>query len=250
MGHVMARFRIIGRGRAGGSIRAALAARGWQDAGFLGRDDDPSGAARDVDLLILAVRDDAIESVARSVDEGDAVVAHLSGAKTLDALGPHARTASIHPLVSLPDPATGARRLLHGATFAVAGDPIARAVVDALGGRAITVGDEHRALYHAAAAVAANHLVALTGQVERLAESVGVPVDAYWDLMSATLDNVRSDGSEASLTGPAARGDLETIRNHLDALPPSERDLYLALADEAARLADRDAPSVRLTPPT
>jgi predicted short-subunit dehydrogenase-like oxidoreductase (DUF2520 family) len=119
----------------------------------------------------------------------------------------------------------------------VAGDPVAAEVVRALGGRSFTVADADRAAYHAAACIAANHLVALMGQVERIAAPVGVPFEAYYDLAKAALDNVGVLGPVVALTGPAARGDTATIERHLAALPPEERPAYEAMAAEARRLA-------------
>jgi predicted short-subunit dehydrogenase-like oxidoreductase (DUF2520 family) len=145
--------------------------------------------------------------------------------------------------MSLPDAATGSRRLLDACTFAVEGDPLMAEVVASLGGRAIDVPATSRALYHATASIAANHLTALCAQVESLAEQVGVPVDAYWTLMRTTLDNVADVGPAAALTGPAARADWETIRAHLAALPTDDdRDLYLALCERSAHLAGHDMP--------
>jgi predicted short-subunit dehydrogenase-like oxidoreductase (DUF2520 family) len=165
------------------------------------------------------------------------VVAHVAGSLGLDVLVPHVRRASVHPLVALPSPDIGAARLTDGVWFAVAGDPIARAVVEALGGRAFTVDDAHRAAYHAAAAIASNHVVALLAQVERVAAGAGVPIDAYLDLVRATIDNVAELGAVEALTGPAARGDEATIARHLAALPDDERALYEVLADACRKLA-------------
>jgi predicted short-subunit dehydrogenase-like oxidoreductase (DUF2520 family) len=233
------RVRIVGPGRAGTSLARALAAAGWDVAPLLGRSDDPSGAAADVDLVVLATPDGEIARVAQAVrPEDGSVVAHMSGSAGLDVLAPHARRASLHPLMALPTPEVGARRL-QGGWFAVAGDPLAGEVVDALGGRAFAVDDADRVVYHAAAVIASNHLVALLGQVERLAASVGVPFEAYLDLVSATVGNVRELGPAAALTGPAARGDEATIRRHLAALPADEREAYQALAGAARRLAAR-----------
>lgn len=241
-------FRIIGPGRAGTSFRIALERQGWQCRGVVGRADDPTEAAQDVELVIVAVPDDAIATVANAVRPGSAVLLHLSGAATLDRLQPHPRRGSVHPLVSLPDPETGADRLTDGATFAVAGDPMAARIVDALGGRAIEVADQDRAIYHAAAAVASNHVVALCAQVERLAEAARVPVDAYWELLARSVDNVRAVGATAALTGPAARGDHATIAAHVAAIGADETDLYLALADAAAALAGQRPPSTVIGP--
>ncbi len=222
-------------------MAAALGARGWTCRGIHGRR-PPTGLVDTVDAVIIAVADDAIATVAAGLAAGRGAVLHTSGASDLSVLAPHRRRASVHPLLSIPDPRTGFARLTGGGVFAVAGDGVATEVVESLGGRPIAVADDRRALYHATAAVAANHLVVLCAQVERLAATAGVPVEAYWALMTTTLANVERHGAGPSLTGPAARGDRSTIEAHLAALPPSERDLYQALADEAARLA-RSGPS-------
>jgi predicted short-subunit dehydrogenase-like oxidoreductase (DUF2520 family) len=242
-------IRIIGPGRAGTSLAAALSVRGWSFAGFLGRGDDLSGAARDVDLLVLAVPDDAIAEVAAAVEPVPATtVVHLSGSLGLHALAPHPRRAGLHPLVPLPNAAVGAARLASGVTFAVAGDPAARAVVEALGGRVVEVGDGDRAAYHAAACIAANHVVALLGQVERVAASVGLDLESFLPLTRAAVDDVADLGPGAALTGPARRGDWATLSRHLDALPADERAAYQAGAALATRLARQTAPPEPDTP--
>lgn len=235
------RLRVIGAGRAGGSLAGALGRVGWDVVGLLGRDDDPTDAGADVDLLVIATPDHALAAVAATVVPHPAtVVAHLSGARGLDVLGGHPRVAAIHPLVALPDAHRGSIRLVSGAWFAIAGDPLAQRVVDDLHGRWFEVADADRAAYHAAAVVASNHLVALLGQVERIAGGIGVPPEAYLDLARATLENVAALGPAAALTGPAARGDWDTIARHLAALDPSEVEAYRALAAAARRLVAGD----------
>jgi predicted short-subunit dehydrogenase-like oxidoreductase (DUF2520 family) len=242
------RVRIIGPGRAGTALARALTSARWHVAPVLGRDDDPAPAAHDVDLLVIATPDDRVREVARAVEPvPGTVVAHLAGSLGLRALAPHPRRAAVHPLVALPTPAVGARRLV-GSWFAVAGDPLAHDVVRALRGRWFEVADADRPVYHAAAVIASNHLVALLGQVERLSHAVGVPFEAYVDLARATLDNVAALGPAAALTGPAARGDETTIRRHLRALPPEERRAYRGLMNAARRLAQQPRPAAEATP--
>jgi predicted short-subunit dehydrogenase-like oxidoreductase (DUF2520 family) len=235
----MPRLRIVGAGRAGRSLAGALeaGAPGWSSLPVLGRRDALAGSAAGVELLVLAVPDTAIASVAAAIDPDPAcVVAHLSGATRLEVLFRHPRRASIHPLVSLPNPEVGAARLLGGAWFAVAGDPLAVELVNALGGRPFSVDEQQRAAYHAAACIASNHFVALLGQVERVAAAAGVPIDVYFDLVRETLDNVEALGPAAALTGPVARGDEATLARHLEALAPGEREAYRAMADAARQL--------------
>ena len=240
----MITFRIIGPGRAGRSLSAALEGReGFELRGILGRSDPPAGAAHGVDLLVVATSDDVVATVASSVAPcATTVVAHLSGSLGLEVLDGHPRRGSLHPLVPLPTPEVGCDRLRSGIAFAVSGDPLVAEVVRALGGTAFAVGDAERARYHAAAAIAANHLVALTGQVERVAASVGLPLYAFEALMLSALDDAISLGPREALTGPAARGDRETVGRHrqeLAQLPGARQELaaYDAMVDLARRLS-------------
>jgi predicted short-subunit dehydrogenase-like oxidoreductase (DUF2520 family) len=230
---------VVGRGRAGGSFARALGDAGWDVELLAGRDPAVVEAGRRVDLVLVCVADEHVEEVAARVDPADAVVAHVSGSLGLDVLSSQPRRAAIHPLVALPNADVGAARLRAGATFAVAGDAIAREVVDALGGRAIDVPDESRVAYHAAAAIASNHLVGLLGQAERVAATAGLDLDVYLDLVRATVDNVAALGPRAALTGPAAREDHVTIERHLAALDESEREAYRVMVEQCRRLVSQ-----------
>ncbi|MHB1777684.1 MAG: DUF2520 domain-containing protein [Acidimicrobiales bacterium] len=236
----MQSVRFIGRGRAGGALALALAGLGWDVRRPLGRGDDPSDAAAGVDLLVIATPDDVVAEVASAVHpvEGT-VVLHLAGSLGTDVLAPHRRRAALHPLVPLPDPSAGAQRLTGGVTFAVAGDRLAAAIAGQLGGRVVEVADADRPAYHAAACIAANHVVALLGQAERVAASAGLGLEAFLDLARAAVDDVARLGPAAALTGPASRGDWATLAAHRDALDPSERPGYHAGAALARRLAEQ-----------
>ncbi|NNC80924.1 MAG: DUF2520 domain-containing protein [Acidimicrobiales bacterium] len=237
------RFSLIGPGRAGQSLGVALVSCGWTSGPVFGRRNDPTRALNDVDLCVLAVPDDAIAAVASSIEPNDdTVLMHLSGATPLSALGDH-RAASLHPLVSLAEPIRGAEAL-RSAWFAVAGDPMADRVAEELSGQRFRIADEDRALYHATAVVASNHLVVLLAQVERLAMEVGVPMEAFLPLIRGAIDNVDHLGAHAALTGPAARGDSDTIDQHRAAIAeriPDDLDLYNELVRHAQHLAGTEA---------
>lgn len=229
----MPTLRVVGPGRAGGSLARALAAAGWIVLDPIRHGEPVAAAAEGVDLLVLATPDAAVADVAASITPvPTTVVAHLAGSLGLDVLAPHERRAAVHPLRAIPTPTTE----LTGAWFAVAGDALAERVVDDLGGHRVAVDDAHRAAYHAAACIASNHLVALLGQAERVAATAGVPLAAYLDLVRQTVDNVEALGTVDALTGPVRRGDEATIARHLAALDPAERPAYEALADAARKL--------------
>jgi predicted short-subunit dehydrogenase-like oxidoreductase (DUF2520 family) len=227
---------IVGRGRAGTSFELALRAAGHSVRIFA---HDHLSTVTPCDLILLCVPDDHVAEVARNLpDDDQAVVAHIAGSRTLEVLGDHPRVGSLHPLVALSSPEIGARRL-QGATYSVAGDPLLLEVVESLGGVAIRIDDAHRAGYHAAACVAANHLVALMGHVGTLADKVGMKLDDFLPLAFSALEDVRERGPVAALTGPASRGDLSTIDAHLAAIPESERATYVALVNAALSLAEQ-----------
>ena len=162
--------RVVGPGRAGGALSSALTKVGWTVLAPVRHGDALADAAKDVDLLLLATPDGVIGEVAASITPVETtVVAHLSGARGLDVLATHPLRAALHPLTSMPTADVGAERLARGAWFALDASSdeamtTVESVVTALGGRSFVVNDEHRVAYHAAAAIASNHVVALLGR--------------------------------------------------------------------------------------
>ena len=232
--------RVIGAGRAGRSFAKAIDDLvEWDVIDMRGRGVAIDDAAADVDLVVIATPDAVVADVAAAIRPGRAVVAHVAGSLGLDVLAPHDRRAALHPLMSLPDAEIGAERLM-GGWFAVAGDPLVADLATALGGRTFEIADDDRALYHAAAAVASNHLVALLGHAQRLGASVGVPADALLVLALRSAENAVALGPAAALTGPAARGDEETLVAHREAIgrrAPREVAAYEGMLAEARRWA-------------
>ena len=227
---------LIGAGRAGSSFSLALRRVG-HNVQLLSHDE--LSALGSPDLILLCVPDDAIANVAAQIAISDEyVVAHVAGSRTLDVLAPHRRVGSLHPLMALPDAEDGAERLI-GAPYCVAGDDLVRSVAASLEGRIITLADSQRTVYHAAAVVASNHLVALLGHVQTLAESIGLTLDDFLPLARQSLRDVATLGPDEALTGPASRGDMATIDAHLAAIPENERATYVALANAAFELSER-----------
>jgi predicted short-subunit dehydrogenase-like oxidoreductase (DUF2520 family) len=242
-------LRLVGPGRAGRSLASALVDTGCDLRAVSGRGDDLTAAAEGVDVVIIATPDGAVADVAAAIRPVETtVVLHMSGALGLDVLAPHPRRASLHPLMPLPSAEVGRVRLRSGITFAVAGDQMAAALGRSLGGRCIEIDDDHRAAYHAAACIAANHLVALLGQVERVASSAGLDVDAFVPLALAALGDVADLGPAAALTGPASRGDEATLIRHREALAPDEIAGYDAGVALVRRLAAESALAVPVAP--
>jgi predicted short-subunit dehydrogenase-like oxidoreductase (DUF2520 family) len=223
---VVQTIRIIGSGRVGSAVAARLRERGID----LAEDE--------ADLVLLCVPDRAISEVAAEIAKGP-WIAHTSGATPLAALDPHERRFGLHPLQSF----TRARgpEQLDGAYAAVTaetneGREVGYWLARQLGLEPFALDDSDRALYHAGAVVAASYLVTLHQAAAELVEAAGAPPKALVPLMTRVIEN------DFELTGPAVRGDWETVEAHLEAIRerrPELEPLYRALADATAELAVR-----------
>lgn len=242
----------------GGESTAARVTRWLPDVAVTEIPDAVVGA----EVVAVAVPDRAIEGVAIAVAERietGTVVAHLSGALGLQVLDPVARAGgvplAIHPLQTFPD-IEAAIAALDGTSIAVTADEeagwrVGDALAADLGGRPFRLADEHRAVYHAAAVFASNYLVAVSGAAATFFEAAGVPdpLAAMRPLQEATLANIHRLGPRDALTGPAVRGDAETIDRNLAAIATSAPHLvaaYVALCRLALAVAqERLAPADR-----
>lgn len=204
-------------------------------------------------LLLLAVPDSVLATVANELALAGPAPAgcaalHLAGALSTDALAPlHEMgysVGSLHPLQAVADPWSSSERLV-GAAWAVAGEPGAmaagRRIASALGGRTLVIPPVFRPLYHASASAASNFLVALLSFSVRLLVQAGVDereaLPSLLPLVRGTLDNLEKLGPSSALTGPIARGDVDTVRLHLSRLSGEDRTLYCALGRETLRVA-------------
>lgn len=167
---------------------------------------------------------------------------HTSGANPVSVLDPCAAqgalTLSLHPLQTFSDPARGPD-LLRRAAMAVTPGPgtdrrecawrLGERLARAVGGRPFLLEERHRVLYHAAAVMASNYLVALEHAAERLFVEAGLPregvVEAFLPLVRGAVDNIESQGTVRALTGPLSRGDAATVSAHLRALDQTAPDL-------------------------
>jgi predicted short-subunit dehydrogenase-like oxidoreductase (DUF2520 family) len=227
---------IVGAGRLGTALSAALRAARLDVRGPLGRGESPDGA----EAVLLCVPDGEIAAGAAALGPGP-LVGHCSGATTLAPLAPH-EAFSLHPLMTVPP---GGAAPFAGAGAAVAGSTpralsTAYALAQALELRPVTVADADRAAYHAAASMAANFLVTLEGAAERVATSAGVDRATLAPLVRAAVESWVQRGARDALTGPIARGDEQTVQAQRAAVgerAPDLLPLFDVLADATRVLA-------------
>lgn len=270
----MKTFSVVGAGRLGTSLAAALVRRGWRLRALVDRDlaaaresrrivgagrasADPAAAAAAPGLLVIAVPDDAIGRAAAALARAGGswpgrAVLHTSGLVASAALAPLARrgaaVASLHPLQAFPRKDLPSS-VFSGITWGFEGDEAAfgaaEAIVRTLRGRVLLLAPGDKALYHAAGVLASNAVVALEWTAAGLLERAGLDAETAAEtlrpLRQGTLQNVNSLGPERALTGPILRGDTETVRRHLKALEavPEAREVYVVLGRRTLALAAR-----------
>jgi predicted short-subunit dehydrogenase-like oxidoreductase (DUF2520 family) len=272
------RVGVIGAGRVGAVLGAALAAAGHRivaasgvSAASLARIErllpgarvvPPDQVPNGVDLVLLAVPDDALAPLVRALADSGAftsgqIVVHTSGAHGVAVLAPAidagVRGIALHPAMTFTGHPRDLDRLAEGISFGVTASaelrPTATRLVADLGGSVEWIDEDARSLYHAALAHGANHLVTLTNEALDLLRGAGVlhPERVLGPLLRAALENTLTHG-DAALTGPVSRGDAGTIARHLAVLrrvSPDSVPAYLALA---RRTADRAIAAGRLRP--
>jgi predicted short-subunit dehydrogenase-like oxidoreductase (DUF2520 family) len=241
------RLGILGGGRAAWAYGSAWKRIGWPLSGVWLRDASGSriagllgttrremaDLARESELLLVAVSDRAIPEVAAAIPETDALVFHASGALLSMRDG-----FSLHPLKALP--AVGDASDLEGTMVVFEGEHrrTAKLIAAAIGARFCEVAPEKKALYHAAAVFGSNYVAAMLDIAERVMTRAGI-TDSREDLVALALsaiENWRRNRDARRFTGPAARGDEDVMRSHLDALrdDPRAAQIYELLAAEIA----------------
>jgi predicted short-subunit dehydrogenase-like oxidoreductase (DUF2520 family) len=261
---------IVGAGAVGTALAVALDRAGWRIHAVASRNAarrerfrslvpgvrpfaDAAPLVEEVELIVLAVPDDAIPRVAGSLHMyGGQAMVHTSGLLGAEALAPAmaagTQVGSFHPLVAFAD-LERAVVALHGATVAIEGDDqlldlLAR-MAEAVGATPVRLAPGAKPAYHAAAVLAAGGFDALLDAIAELGRVAGLDeagsLAIYGSLIEQTLGNARTLGIAAALTGPMTRGDTGTVAAHVAALAahaPSVATLYRALAEREIRIAE------------
>jgi predicted short-subunit dehydrogenase-like oxidoreductase (DUF2520 family) len=266
---------IVGAGRVGRALGRRLHELGWKIEAvvtrseasarravrFIGAGKPYGGLRRQVlncSVILIATPDSAVREVAEELarigaEELDGkIVLHTSGAldaKALDVVRAFgAAVGSMHPLQSFSG--VGAPQL-EGKVFAIEGDAkavrMARQIARALGGAPVQIDGGKKPLYHAGAAMAAGHVLAVVEAAARLLMSIGMnrreAVRALLPLTRQVLQNFERLGPRAAWTGPLARGDYGVVEAHTKALqnaPKEFSDAYAAVNRLAALVLAQD----------
>lgn len=243
----MLKLGIIGAGIVGTALAIRLSQKGYQITAVSSRSrlsakrlasavgnttvyESPQEVVDNSSCIFITTPDDVIAEVAGQVGwhKGQYVV-HCSGADSLDVLEPArvigAQVGSFHPLQTFAS-IQKAIENLPGSAFALEAEEelldILKEMAKALGGHWIKLNAGNKAAYHAAAVITSNYLVTLMKLATDLWESFGInrdeAIQSLLPLLKGTVNNLEYLGVPQALTGPIARGDIGTVRIHLNIL--------------------------------
>ena len=257
-----ARIGFIGAGKVGGSLGVAMARAGYAVVavasrsrasadGFAARIEGCAAlpTSQDVadvcDMVFITTSDDAIKATADSVEwRAGQGAAHCSGAASVEALAKAARQGALagafHPLQAFSSVENGARSI-EGITFGIEGEGRMReylfSLAQGIGGNPVAIDARDKALYHLSGVLMGNLLTCLVGVSAEVWERIGYTRDegarALTPMMRAVAHNIETAGIPAAVAGPYPRGDVGTVRKHMDALEarhPGLLPLYRELA--------------------
>jgi predicted short-subunit dehydrogenase-like oxidoreductase (DUF2520 family) len=270
------RIGVIGSGRVGATLGAALARAGHDVVAVSAVSAEsrrraermlpgavvqaPDEVAASADFVLLAVPDDALRPLVAGLAETGAwragqLVAHTSGAQGIGVLDAAAARGvlplALHPVMTFAGRPEDLDRL-DGAAFGVTAPdelrPVAESLVVEMGGEPVWVPESARPIYHAALTIGSNHLVTLVNDALSLLDGADVdePSRLLAPLLSASLDNALRL-RDAALTGPVSRADLVTLATHVRTLRTHAPAVLRSYTEMARRTAERALASGRIT---
>jgi len=268
---------IIGAGKVGQTLGRILVENGNRVVAVISRSRESAAAGgrflrcrttstsleslpADVNLIFIATPHDAVPTVATALSQihrlsfGRTGVCHASGMLSAAVLEPvrrrGAKTFSFHPLQTFPRDFAPKNIVPHarGIYYGIDGDAaalrLARRFAARLEGKTVLIPPERRTLYHAACVVASNHLTTMLSVLEKMFNALDTDKEQFYPvfepIIAATLHNIAKTSPAQALSGPVARGGVETVSGHLQAIGTLTPDLlpyFLSVTRETMRLA-------------
>lgn len=195
--------------------------------------DDLKKLAKDADVYIISVKDDAIASVIDAAPRNGALWLHTSGSTPISVFeGKQKRFGVLYPMQSFSKSRIVDMNEVH---IFIEGnsEEVTQEINDfasSISNNVHKATSQERQQLHVAAVFAcnfANHMFTLSSEV---LEEAGLPFDAMLPLIKTTVEKLENMSPAESQTGPAARGDIKIIEKHLSSLDGDKREIYKMLS--------------------
>lgn len=242
------RIAVIGAGNVASHLAPALQRAGCEIVSVSSRSGSSHGLAKrlgsqemavkditpDADIVLIAVKDSAVATVASELPAADYLVMHTSGSVPLETLSSlHRRAAVFYPLQTFSrDVPVNIREVPF---FTEASDGECLAMVDALARRisdtVYHADSSQRRYLHLAGVLSSNFPIYLLELAGKTLAEAGFPLDVVKPLVKATVDKAFAVGPHDAITGPARRGDISVVNSQASMLRDDEKDIYLKISN-------------------
>lgn len=261
---------FIGAGKVGCAFGKYLYDKGFKVKGYFSKSfssslkgaklvkgkafNDINFLVKESDIIFITTPDDVIKETSKTIAglnlSLNKIFIHMSGALSSSILrdikDKGGYVYSLHPLQSFADIKTSVKKLSE-TVFSLEGDDEKKEVIKdmlkKLDNKYFLIDSEKKPIYHASACVLSNYLVTLLDYGFSYLEEIGIDKkeanEAFYPLISVTLENVRKLGTKKALTGPIKRGDLDTIKKHIESIKKESPELlktYKVLGLETLKL--------------
>ncbi len=261
---------FIGAGKVGFSLGKYFSIHGREMSGYYDTDmsaakeaalftktkayDKVENLVRESDALFLTVPDKVIKQTWEEIKKysiQNKVICHCSGAMTSAEAFPgidqyHSYGYSIHPLFAVSDKLTSYKELSN-AYFTIEGNEEylsqMKEIFSSAGNHIEEILPKKKILYHTAAAICSNQVIALAQQATDLLSKCGLSQEfsshALLPILLGNVEHIVEGGCIASLTGPVERNDIGTVKKHLNILDGEDKLLYALLSKKLVEIAKK-----------
>lgn len=264
---IVIRISFIGAGKVGFSLGKYFKENNLDVVGYYSRNLESAKEAADFtdtkcfndlqdvidnsDAIFITTPDSVIEEVwnkLKSLSVKNKIICHCSGSLSSNIFSNieehNSFGYSIHPMFAISDKYNSYKDLKK-AFITIEGDSKylddLKMLIESLGNKVKVISKENKALYHAASVTVSNQVIALIQYAVEYLENCGFQsqeaLEALYPLIINNLNNVKEKGLINSLTGPIERGDVNTVKAHLNFLDSDKGELYKLLSRKLVEIA-------------
>ncbi|KEI05075.1 hypothetical protein ADU90_03105 [Clostridium botulinum] len=196
------------------------------------------------DTIFITIPDDSIHDIWNKICKNDIkgkIICHTSGLlsssifSNINSSG--AFGYSIHPMFPFCDKYNDYKKLKK-AYFSIEGNikylNYLYSVLSSLGNSVILIQQKNKALYHLANVTVSNLVLSIINLGCSYLEKCNISnedcIKALFPLIESNVKNLKETGFLYSLTGPVERGDLGTLKTHMETISNDDKEIYKNLS--------------------
>jgi predicted short-subunit dehydrogenase-like oxidoreductase (DUF2520 family) len=191
---------------------------------------------KDADVYIIAIKDDAIESIAKQLKLKDQIVVHTSGSVSVNVLKKASKNYGVfYPLQTFTkDKKMNFREV----PICIEGNnkktsTTLQYFAKSISSNVQVIDSRQRQIIHLAAVFACNFSNHMYSIAEEILKKNKLSLDILKPLIAETAEKIKTNSPAKVQTGPAVRGDKKVMKGHLELLKGEKemKEIYKMISD-------------------